>query len=93
MYTEEMGRSVKRNRPLWWLAIYQRPRLNIPRTNVLMCLNRRSLRLIIEVITGHWSARWKIIIWDNRPPDFSKMSEHEDELETVEHVLWYRLSL
>ena len=58
------------------------------RTRWLLGLDKTSLRLVIGFITGHCEIRLLTWIWYRSQPDYCRVCCDEEELETIEHLLY-----
>ena len=76
-----MGRTdCKVSRTIW-------PVLDRAKSNVLLSMDRMSLRKVIGVITGHCALGAMRIKWDAMASDSCRLCEEVDELESIEHIL------
>ena len=56
-------------------------------TKVLFGLDREGLRTLTGFLTGHCAVRAFTSRWDRDIPDFCRLCEDVEELETVEHIM------
>ena len=61
--------------------------LDRAKSNVLLSMDRMSLRKVIGVITGHCAIGAMRIKWDAMASESCRLCEEADELESIEHIL------
>ena len=63
------------------------PEFSHKRTSSLLDHNKREIKIVVGIITGHCKVRSLTSKWDSSGEDYCRLCEDEEEVETIEHIL------